>query len=521
MKQFKILLIEDNSADARLIEEMLLEAQRDNPRLDEYKLNHVEDLESGLKSLKTDEYQVLLLDLSLPDSQGLETFRTVQEKYPNLPLIVLSGLDDRTIALQAVGEGAQDYLVKGQVDGNLISRSMHYAVERKRVEEEKTRIQEQLFQSQKMDAIGTLAGGIAHDFNNLMTAIQGFTDVVMMKTDSENPTMRALKQIRNAASSAADLTRQMLLFSRKHPTQFESLDVNQTVNELLTMLHRVIGEDIEILTQLQPELPMVWADRGTIEQIIMNLTLNSRDAMLEGGKILISTEKVSLGPDFQRKHPECGEGEHIHISVRDNGIGIPVEQMEHIFEPFFSTKGPGKGTGLGLSVCYGIVRQHEGCITVESEVDKGTTVHVYVPVKAEEENSVKKEAVSFETLQGDGQRILLVEDAEGVREFAQLALRDNGYHVFAAENVNTAIEHYKQQSGQFDLVVTDVVLPDRSGLDLIEILLTKNANQRVLISSGYTDQKSQWPLIQEKGYPFLQKPYAYTDLLKAVSKALA
>ena len=520
MKHFKILLIEDNAADARLIEEMLLEAQRDNPRLDVYQLEHTKDLQTGLNALESNLYQVLLLDLSLPDSQGLDTFRTVQERHPKLPLIVLSGLDDRTLALQAVGEGAQDYLVKGQVDGNLISRSMHYAVERKRIEEEKSRFQEQLFQSQKMEAIGTLAGGVAHDFNNLMTAIQGFTDVVILKTDAQNPIMRALKQIRNAAASAADLTRQMLLFSRKHPTQFATLDVNRVVNDLLTMLHRVISEDIEILTQLQEELPPIWADRGTIEQIIMNLTLNARDAMPDGGKILIVTEKVNLSADFCKSVSDCKPGDHIHLSVKDDGTGIKKEQLEHIFEPFYSTKGPGKGTGLGLSVCYGIVKQHDGCIRVESEVGKGTTIHVYFPAQHKEAITPRQETMSFASLQGSGRRILLVEDSDGVREFAQLALTDNGYQVFSAVNVNEAVVLYQNESGKFDLVITDVVLPDQSGLELINILLSTNPKQKVLISSGYTDQKSQWPEIQEKGYPFLQKPYAYTDLLKTVRNAL-
>ncbi len=519
-KTLNILLIEDNQGDIQIIREMLIDAEASSPIGMKYLLETETTLANGLKQLATESFHVLLLDLSLPDSTGLETFHCVLEKHPEIPIIVLSGLVDEEVAIQAVGDGAQDYLVKGQVDSNLISRAMQYAVERKRIEEETARMQEQLLQSQKMEAIGTLAGGVAHDFNNLMTAIQGFTDVVMLKTDESNPIMRALKQIRNAAANAADLTRQMLLFSRKHPTKFTILDLNKVIDDLLTMLHRVIGEDIEISTSLEENLYTIRADRGTMEQLLMNLTLNARDAMPNGGKIFITTEKITVDENFCKQHPDCKSGQYVRLSVSDQGMGIQKDVLEHIFEPFFSTKGPGKGTGLGLSVCYGIVKQHEGMIEVNSQVNEGTTFEIYLPAQFEEAVAAEPVPMNFEGFQGHGQRILLVEDAEGVREFASLALEDNGYKVFPTENAGEAISLYEQENARFDLVITDVVLPDRSGLDLINHLLAQNEKQRVLISSGYTDQKSQWPVIREKGYLFLQKPYAYADLLKAVKEAL-
>ncbi|HDQ44152.1 MAG TPA: hybrid sensor histidine kinase/response regulator [bacterium] len=519
-KTLNILLIEDNPGDVKIIREMLADAQASSPAGIHYTLSTEAYLRKGLERGEKESFDVLLLDLTLPDSTGLDTFRRVHDKSPAMPIIVLSGLDDEEVAIQAVGEGAQDYLVKGQVDGNLISRAMHYAVERKRIEEEKTRIQEQLLQSQKMEAIGTLAGGVAHDFNNLMTAIQGFTDVIMLKTDESNPIMRALNQIRSAATNAADLTRQMLLFSRKHPTRIAILDFNKVIDDLLTMLHRVIGDDIEIRTGLEENLWKVRADRASMEQLIMNLTLNARDAMPRGGKILITTENVILDEAYCKLNPECKSGEHVRVSVADGGVGIPKDIIDHIFEPFFSTKGPGKGTGLGLSVCYGIVKQHEGCILVQSKVGKGSTFVVHIPAQFEEAAIASPEAINLEGLQGYGRRILFVEDAEGVREFASLALEENGYRVLTAPTATEAIDIYDREGGRFDLVVTDVVLPDRSGLDLITRLLSQNEKQKILISSGYTDQKSQWPVIRDKGYHFLQKPYAYTDLLKAVKEAL-
>jgi two-component system cell cycle sensor histidine kinase/response regulator CckA len=518
-QKLKVLLIEDHEPDARLIHEMLRDENTTGHNgVHHYEIARARSLSEGLEQILESEYDVCLLDLSLPDSSGLETFRQTEARVPKLPIIVLSGLDDELVSLQAVSEGAQDYLVKGQVDGNLLKRAMHYAIERKRVEGEKDQIQEQLHQSQKMEAIGTLAGGIAHDFNNLMTAIQGFTDVIMMKTDESSSIFRALKQIRLAASGAADLTRQMLLFSRRHPTKFQILNLNKIVDDLLVMLHRVIGEDIEIHTSLESELSAVRADKGTIEQAILNLTINARDAMPKGGKIDIVTENIHLSAKACKSKPEFRPGDFVRLRISDTGVGIPEELLEHIFEPFFSTKGPGVGTGLGLSVVYGIVKQHEGCVDIQTQVGKGTTFDIYLPA-VHQETSEAERTVSLDSLQGNGKRVLIVEDSEGVREFALLALRENGYQVTAASTVAEAIQRYEGEKGQFDLVITDVVLPDRSGLDLIQYILEVKEDQKVLISSGYTDHKSQWPIIVEKGYSFLQKPYAFTDLLEAVKKA--
>lgn len=513
-----VLLIEDHEPDARLIHEMLQDTEMNGPNGVYYQINWTQSLQSGLDQLGNTQCDVCLLDLSLPDSTGLETFRKAGNKEPELPIIVLSGLDDRSIAIQAVSEGAQDYLVKGHVDGNLLKRAMHYAIERKRIQIENERIQEQLHQSQKMEAIGTLAGGIAHDFNNLMTAIQGFTDVIMMKTNESDPTFRALKQIRFAASSAADLTRQMLLFSRRHPTKYQILNMNKVVDDLLVMLHRIIGEDIEIQTALDQELSAIRADKGTVEQVILNLTVNARDAMPEGGTICMTTENVQFSEAFCKDKPEFRAGSFIRLRISDTGSGIPDDVLEHIFEPFFSSKGIGRGTGLGLSVVYGIVKQHEGWMDLRTEIGQGTTFDIYLPAVAQEVLEDEK-PFSIDSVQGEGKRILLVEDSEGVREFGLLALRENGYQVTAATNVDEAIRAFDQADGAFDLIITDVVLPDRTGLDLIEYVLNKKSSQNVLISSGYTDYKSQWPLIVEKGYPFLQKPYAFEELLRAVKQA--
>jgi signal transduction histidine kinase len=514
------LLIEDNPGDVRLIQEMLNGPNRNTEQTLNIDLDVTESLANGLEKLNVKTYNIILLDLTLPDSRGLETFKKIQGQAKNIPIIVLSGLDDKTIAIRAVHDGAQDYLVKGHVDDDLLVRAIGYAIERKSVEEEKEKIQAQLYQAQKMEAIGVLAGGIAHDFNNLMTAIQGFTDVLMMKTEESDPSMRALQQIRSSASSAADLTRQMLLFSRKQPMEFSPVQLNKTIENLLKMLHRLIGEDITVGTSLEPELWLTRADIGTLEQVLVNIVINAKEAMPEGGQITIKTANVILDTNSIRSIPEARAGRFIKLTVSDVGIGMDDEILQHIFEPFYTTKDLSKSTGLGLSVVYGIVKQHQGWINVASKPGKGTTFDIYFPAQPIKSTKKQNEEISLAELQGNSKKILLVEDAEGVREFAAMVLGENGYIVYSANTADEALDIFEKENGQFDLVISDVVLPDKSGLKLVEELIHIKPNIPILLSSGYTDQKLQWPVIREKGLRFLQKPYAYMDLLKATKEAI-
>jgi two-component system cell cycle sensor histidine kinase/response regulator CckA len=361
---------------------------------------------------------------------------------------------------------------------------------------------------------------VAHDFNNLMTAIQISTDLAMMKIDESHDLFRELKEIRNSAMRASGLIRQLLLFSRKHPMEFRTLDLNPIIDNLLRMLHRLIGEDIEIRAELDPALEPVRADAGNVEQVIMNFVLNGRDAMPNGGTVIIRTANVELTEQDRRSWSDVKPGRYICLSVSDTGIGMDAEALDHIFEPFFTTKPPGKGTGLGLSVVYGIVKQHEGAIQVLSEPGKGSTFRVVLPtalIPAEAEAESK--ATHLEYI-GNGQRILLVEDEDKVRESAAKAMLKCGYRVVIASNVKTAMEIIVQEKGRFDLVFTDVVLSDRTGIDLAEEILRDFPKMKILLCSGYTDQKSQWPIIREKGFRFLQKPYDLTGLLRAVHEAL-
>jgi len=520
-KVIKILLIEDNDGDARLIKTMLFDL--DQGRLDDevqFRLETVQKLSAGLKRLKESPFDIVLLDLFLPDSSGLNTFQKVMADTPELPVIVLSGLDDKKLALQAVRDGAQDYLVKGHVDAHLLPRAIRYALERKKVETEKHHIQDQLYQAQKMDAIGVLTGGIAHDFNNLMTAILGFTDVLMMKIPAESPLFPALKQIRIASGSASDLTRQMLFFSRKQPMEFTSLNVNKLVEQLLKLLYRIIGEDISITMNLNREIWQINADRGTLEQVLMNLAINAREAMQEGGKLTISTANITLNNTYAKNHPEARPGKFVRLSVSDTGTGMDPETLNHIFEPFYSTKGPANRNGLGLSVVYGVIKEHKGWIQVDSIPAEGTAFHIYLPVESTKREKPVKDTLISANHNGSGKRILLVEDAEGVREFASFALKENGYIIDAAATASEALSLFEKEKGAYDLAISDIILPDENGIKLINHLHEMKPGLPVLFCSGYTDQKLNWETIRERNYKFLQKPYSYSDLLRAVQSAI-
>jgi PAS domain S-box-containing protein len=386
--------------------------------------------------------------------------------------------------------------------------------------QELSETQDQLLQAQKMEAVGRLAGGVAHDFNNLLTAISGYAELLACDASLGEKTQSDVAQIRRAADQAAALTKQLLAFSRRQPLQPVAIDLNRVVSDMNAMLRRLIGEDIVLETALDESACQTKVDPGQVEQVIINLVVNARDAMPEGGRLTITTHNVTLDSLACATIHDARPGRFACISIEDTGSGIERDVIDQIFEPFFSTKGPTKGTGLGLAVVYGIIRQHGGWINVYSEPGQGTAFKVYLPSVSPEARQDDGDAVDAiaPATHGVGQRILLVEDEDAVRELAARALTEGGYVVFEAAAADEALEIFEREGGRFDLVFSDVVLPDRSGIRLIEDLLGLRPDLQVLVSSGYTDQKSQWPVIQEKGYRFLQKPYSLVDLLGTVDE---
>jgi signal transduction histidine kinase len=330
-------------------------------------------------ALAQDAFDAVLLDLSLPDSGGLATLDFLDAAGDVLPVIVLTSTDDETLAVQAVQRGAQDYLIKSRTDAELLLRSIRYACERAEWRRDSIRRDAELRQSHKMEAIGRLAGGVAHDFNNVLTAIFGYADLLLDQLTDDDARRADVQEIRSAAERAAALTRQLLAFSRKQIIHPRALDLNEVVKGLHSLLSRLVGDDVPVEFQPAAGLWHVKADPGQIEQILMNLAANGRDAMPEGGTLTITTANAVITDETDRARPGLRPGAYVTLTVSDTGGGVPESVRLHIFEPFFTTKEQGKGTGLGLAMVYGIVKQNDGGIYLDSEAGKGTRFVIYLP----------------------------------------------------------------------------------------------------------------------------------------------
>ncbi|MHB1390196.1 MAG: PAS domain S-box protein [Thermoleophilia bacterium] len=384
---------------------------------------------------------------------------------------------------------------------------------------EHQRLEESLRQSQKMESIGRLAGGVAHDFNNFMTAVEGYIDLSLMDLPQGSPVRDNLTEARRAAERAADLTRQLLLFSRREPLRLKPLSLNATITDLLKMLRRLIGEQYSFVIDLDEKLPAIEADAGLIEQVLMNLAVNARDSMPGGGEIRISTARVDVSEEQVSTHINCHVGEFARIRVTDEGTGMSGEMVSHIFEPFFSTKGAGKGTGLGLSVVFGIVSRHGGWIDVESEPGKGSSFSIYLPALELDAVEAARERMSSENLMGAGEKILLVEDERVVRDLAEKMLSGNGYTVVAVADAETALGLFSGDAADFQLVFSDVILPGMDGVELVGRLRQADPGIKVLLASGFAEGEQHQAII-DQGYTLMQKPYALSELLEQVRLAL-
>ncbi len=383
---------------------------------------------------------------------------------------------------------------------------------------ERKLLEAQLRQAHKMEAIGKLAGGVAHDFNNLLTAIIGYSELMLVKMDAENPYREGIKEIKKAGERAASLTQQLLAFSRKQMLKPKNLDLNNVVAGIEKMLKRIIGENITFICELEPMLQSIKADPGQVEQIVLNLAVNAGDAMHKGGELTIKTENKLIDEHYTSLIPESRPGRFVVLSITDTGEGMDKETLQHIFEPFFTTKRG--GTGLGLSVVYGIIKQHNGWLNVYSEIGEGSTFNIYFPAVSSKEGVEAEKPVSLDDLHGNEEKILFVEDEEGVRKITVKALRDYGYDVTEAVSVQEAKEIFQDREGDFALIFSDIVLTDGTGIELVEDLQAAKPEVKILLTSGYADKKSRWSDVHEKGLPFLQKPYSLADLLKSIREVL-
>ena len=382
-------------------------------------------------------------------------------------------------------------------------------------------LEAQLRQSQKMESVGQLAAGVAHDFNNMLTIIQGHTSAMLAKPALPVEVIDPVQAVYFAAERAASLTRQLLMFSRKNVMQPRPLDLRETFGNMTNMLQRLIGETIKLEFHPPAELPLVLGDGGMMEQVVMNLSVNARDAMPRGGALTIGVEAVRIDADYLELHPEARIGSFIRLHVIDTGCGMDAATMSRIFEPFFTTKDIGKGTGLGLATVYGIVKQHDGWLEVTSEPGRGTRFDVFFPASNELAMPVKAEIVSTSPVTGGTEKVLIVEDEPVLREMARDILESCGYRIVEASSGRDALNVWHEHAGEIDLLLTDMVMPEGvSGVDLAERLLLQQPNLKIVFTSGYTADEVSPEVLAKTGARFLQKPYSHGDLAKIVRECL-
>ena len=393
-------------------------------------------------------------------------------------------------------------------------------MENARLHVERVRAEEQLSQAQKMESVGQLAGGVAHDFNNLLTVIMGYSQLSLQEAPPDSPISNHLQEIQKATERAANLTNQLLAFSRHQVIEPKVIDLNDLVINTDNMLRRLIEEDIELVILPATGLEPVKADPGQIEQVLVNLAVNAQDAMPAGGKLTIETANVTLDAEYVRQHGEASLGRHVMLAVSDNGMGMDEEVQDHIFEPFFTTKEVGNGTGLGLATCYGIVQQSGGHIEVCSEPGQGTSFKVYLPV-TEETYEVQPEILDSSIYPQGKETVLLAEDEPLVRSMAATVLRNRGYEVLEAANGEEALRVVEQHGGEgIHLLLTDVVMPQMGGPELAEKLNANHPDIKVLFTSGYTGEYLSQLNTLTTGTEFLAKPYLPDALVVKVREVL-
>jgi two-component system, cell cycle sensor histidine kinase and response regulator CckA len=381
-------------------------------------------------------------------------------------------------------------------------------------------LEAQLRQSQKMESIGQLAAGVAHDFNNILTIIRGYSGLLLEREDLSYDLSEPIQQISIASERAANLTRQLLMFSRKQVMQPKELDLNEVISNVTRLLRRVLGEDITLHFNYSPNLPAIYADSGMIEQVIMNLAVNARDAMPRGGQLTIGTSLAEINHVHVKANPEAAVGQFVCLRVTDNGMGIPPVHMTRIFEPFFTTKEVGKGTGLGLATVYGIVKQHRGWIEVLSREGQGTTFRVFLPSRPRTQRAEDK-AGSPQNVRGGNENILVVEDEPELRALVREILQHYGYKVFEAGSGPEAIPVWQQHAGEIDLLLTDMVMPgNMSGHELAEKFKSQRPGLKVIYTSGYSVDVVGKNFLFKRGLNFLQKPYHPLTLAKVVRECL-
>jgi two-component system cell cycle sensor histidine kinase/response regulator CckA len=509
--KLNILVVEDSEDDSRLTLRELESAG--------YEVKHIRvDTEESLRGALTQPgWDLVISDYNVPGFGGVAALGIVREQYPELPFIFVSGTIGEETAVAAMRAGANDYVMKSNL--NRLAPAIERELLQVAVRHERQTLEAQLRQSQKMEAIGRLAGGVAHDFNNLLTAIMGYGQLMAMRMKPDDPARRDTEEILKAATRASLLTRQLLMFSRREILQPKLLDLNAIVSDMGKMLRRLIGESIDLAVVPGDKLWAVKADAGHMEQVLMNLSVNARDAMPNGGRLTIETSNIDLGEVYVGEHVGVMPGAYVLLSVSDTGTGMDEETKARIFEPFFTTKGPESGTGLGLSTVYGIVQQSGGAIQVYTELGWGTSFKVYLPrVAGTAEPAVKTETLA--DVPRGAETVLVVEDQDAVAAVIKATLLLCGYQVLEAHNGSDALELLERYEGLIHLLVTDIVMPVMGGSELALRVRELRPDTKVLFISGFSERAFSAYGGTDTGFAFLQKPFMPETLARKVREVL-
>ncbi len=508
----RVLMVEDSEDDGALVTLLLRQAGFE---LHSERVDTARELAKALAN----RWDVIISDHSMPHFSGPDALKMVRAHDPEVPFIFVSGTIGEDFAADAMRTGAQDYVMKSNL------KRLVPAVERELREShtrrERKNLDRRIQQLEKFEAIGRLVGGVAHDFNNMIGAILGWAEMGLSDAAEDSRARDRFHKIYDQSMRAGKLTGQLLAFAGGQILEPTKLNINTLVQEEMSLLSRIIGADIKVKIHIDPDLRVTMADPSQIEQVLMNLCLNARDAVPNGGEILIETRNVELDARFCTEHAFDKPGSYILISVTDNGTGIDSASLDHIFEPFFTTKGPGKGTGLGLATVYGIVKQHGGFIFAQSRPDQGTTFRVYLPANAGE-HAAPEVAQQCEP-PGGTETILLAEDHEGLRTTAQEMLKKLGYSVIVAADGKESVELFKSNHHIIDLVVMDVVMPQLSGPEAyleMCLLCAGCPDPKVIFTTGYTPKAKDLAAMVEKGAAILRKPYSLISLSQMIRGAL-
>jgi len=507
----KVLLVEDNPDDAKMVLREL------NQSGVEATVQRVDTEAAFLDKLHGD-LDLILSDYTLPEFDGMRALELLKKSALEIPFIIVSGSIGEDIAVEAMKRGAADYLLKDRL--TRLGPAVRRALEEVEARKQSRQMERQFIEAQKMEVIGQLASGVAHDFNNILAVIMGYSDLMLPMLAPDHDLRGYVETIRSSAERASGLTRQLLIFSRDQQVQLVVLDINEVVKDLNKMLGRLINENIEMTVLPSTQLGRVRADSGYVGQVLMNLVVNARDAMPNGGKLIIATNNATLDEKYARTHPGAVPGEYVMLGVSDTGTGMTEEVKARMFEAFFTTKPKGKGTGLGLATCQTIIQQSGGHIEVESELGHGTTFKIFFP-RVDQTLEVAAKATPSVALPHGTETLLVVEDEPALRHLAQRVLEAQGYKVLSATNGHEALHIVRDHKGSpIDLVVTDVVMPIMSGKVMAEWLKAANTDLKILFTSGYTSEIIECQGWFATGVDFLPKPYTPSTLACKIREML-